>query len=284
MQDGEFLGVADVDGAGEPFRGIHHPDQSLDQIVHITEGAGLRTVAVDGDIFPLQGLYDKVADDSSVMNRHPRAVGIEDPDDLHIHMVLAMVIHHQAFGGPLPLVVAASDPDRVDAAPVALLLRMDLRIAVDLRCGGLEDPGLHPLGQPQRVDGAHDAGLDRLDRVVLVMNGGCRTGQVVDLIDFEVDRVDDVVTDAFKMGISQQMADVVLAAGVKIIEAKELLSLCEKPLAEVRSEKAGAAGDQNPFHVVYPSKEKMNQLDACIRCMPLSGGLCFSGISPVTLL
>jgi hypothetical protein len=62
------------------------------------------------------------------------------------------------------------------------------------------------------------------------------------------------------MGISQQMADVVLAAGVKIVEAEELLSLCEKPLAEVRSEKAGAAGDQNPFHVAYLSKEKMNHV------------------------
>ena len=100
---------------------------------------------------------------------------------------------------------------------------MDLRIAVNLRGGSLEDPGLHPLGQPQRVDRAHDAGLDRLDRVVLVMDGRCRTGQVVDLIDFEVDRVDDVVTDAFEMGISQEMADVVLAAGEKIVEAKDIL-------------------------------------------------------------
>jgi hypothetical protein len=37
------------------------------------------------------------------------------------------------------------------------------------------------------------------------------------------------------MGISQQMADVVLAAGVIIVEAKEILSRSEKPLAEVRS-------------------------------------------------
>jgi hypothetical protein len=116
------------------------------------------------------------------------------------------------------------------------------------------------------------------------MDGGCRTGQVVDLIDFEVDRVDDVVTDAFKMGISQQMADVVLAAGEKIVEAKEILSLCEKPLAEVRSEKAGAAGDQNPFHVAYPSKEKMNHVECLYPLHAIVRGLCFSGISPVTLI
>ena len=70
------------------------------------------------------------------------------------------------------------------------------------------------------------------------MDGRCRTGQVIDLIDFEVDRVDNVVTDAFKMEISEQMTDVILAAGVKIVEAKEVLSVCEKPFAQVRSEKA----------------------------------------------
>ena len=78
-------------------------------------------------------------------------------------------------------------------------------------------------------------------------------GEVVNLIDFEVDGVDNVVTDAFKMGIPKEMADVVLAAGEKIVEAKDLLSLGEKPLAEVRSEKAGAAGDENPLHVACPS-------------------------------
>jgi hypothetical protein len=55
------------------------------------------------------------------------------------------------------------------------------------------------------------------------------------------------------MGIPKEMADVVLAAGEKIVEAKDLLPLGEKPLAEVRSEKAGAAGDENPLHVACPS-------------------------------
>ena len=130
---------------------------------------------------------------------------------------------------------------------------MDLRIAVDLGGGRLKDPGLHPFGQPQGVDRAHDAGLDRLDRVVLVMNGRCRTGEVVDLIHFQVDGVDDVVTDAFKVRISQEMADVVLAAGEEVVEAQDLLPLGEQPFAEMRTEKAGAAGDENPLHSANPS-------------------------------
>ena len=71
--------------------------------------------------------------------------------------------------------------------------------------------------------------------------------------EFEVDGVGDVVTDAFKMVIPQEMADVVLAAGEKIVEAEDILPLGEKPLAEVRSEKTGAAGDENPLHVACPS-------------------------------
>jgi len=58
------------------------------------------------------------------------------------------------------------------------------------------------------------------------------------------------------MVISEQMADVVLAAGIKVVEAEKILSFREKPLAEMRSEKAGAAGDQNPFHVADPSRSK----------------------------
>jgi hypothetical protein len=85
------------------------------------------------------------------------------------------------------------------------------------------------------------------------MNGGCRAGQVVDLIDFEVDGVGDVVTDAFEMVVPEKMADVVLAAREKIVEAQDVLSFGEKPLAEVRSEETGAAGDENPLHFAYPS-------------------------------
>jgi hypothetical protein len=80
------------------------------------------------------------------------------------------------------------------------------------------------------------------------MNGGCRTGQVVDLIHFEVDGVGDIVTNAFEVVIPEEMADVVLAAREKIVKAQDLLSFGEKPFAQVRSEKTGAAGDENPFH------------------------------------
>ncbi len=57
------------------------------------------------------------------------------------------------------------------------------------------------------------------------MDRGGRAGQVVDLIDFQVDRVDDVVTDAFKVRISKEMTDIVLASGKEVVEAEDLMSL-----------------------------------------------------------
>ena len=112
-----------------------------------------------------------------------------------VDAVLAVVVHHQRLGHPLSLVVTAADADGVDVAPVAFLLGMDLGVPVDLRGRGQEDPGLDPLGQAEHVDRPHDVGLDGLDGIVLVVDGRGRAGQVVDLVDLDEERVDDVVAD-----------------------------------------------------------------------------------------
>ncbi len=44
------------------------------------------------------------------------------------------------------------------------------------------------------------------------------------------------------------MENVVFAAGEEIVEADDIVSLREETFAEMRSEKTGAAGDENPFH------------------------------------
>ena len=237
---------AEVHGTGEILLRVHHPDQAFDQIVYVTEGAGLFSLTVDGDLFPSEGLNDKVADDASIGDGHPWSIGIENSHDFHINMVLATVVHHQALGGPLSLVVAAPDPDRIDPSPVIFPLGVDLRITVHFRGGCLKDRGLHPFGESQGIDCAHDTGFDRLDGVVLIMNGRSRTGEIVYLIHFQIDGIDDVVTDAFKVLISQKMADIVLASGKEVVETQDLMSLEKQPLAEMRTDKTGAAGDKNP--------------------------------------
>ena len=57
-----------------------------------------------------------------------------------------MVVHEQRLGDALPLVVAGARPDGIDVAPVALGLRMDRGIAVDLGDGRLEHARADALG------------------------------------------------------------------------------------------------------------------------------------------
>ena len=56
------------------------------------------------------------------------------------------------------------------------------------------------------------------------------------------------MADAFEVRISQEVTDIVLASGKEVVEAQDLMSLDKKPLAEMRTEKAGPAGNENPLH------------------------------------
>ncbi|MNZ76825.1 hypothetical protein D3C78_953460 [compost metagenome] len=98
-------------------------------------------------------------------------------------------------------------------------------IAVDLAGRGLEDSGVPPLGQPQHIDGAQHRGLGGGDRVVLIMNRAGRTSEVKNAVHFDIQRQPDVVTNAFEAFVPDQMADVVLATRVEIIDTEHLLPI-----------------------------------------------------------
>ena len=107
---------------------------------------------------------------AAVAQAHARAVGVEDPHDAHLHAVVPVVGHGHRLGEALGLVVDAARPDRVDVAPVALGLRVDQRIAVDLRGRGEQEARPLGLGEPERVVGAERADLERLDRQLEVVD------------------------------------------------------------------------------------------------------------------
>lgn len=91
------------------------------------------------------------------------------------------------------------------------------------------------------------AGLGGLHWVELVMNGRCRTGQVVDLVHLDVEREGHIVAHELKVRMIEQMDNVVLGAGEEIIEADDVMAIVQQAFAEMGSEKAGAASDQNCF-------------------------------------
>jgi hypothetical protein len=122
---------------------------------------------------------------------------------------------------------------------------MDIGISIDLRGGGLEDTGFHPLSQAQAVDRPDHGGLHRLDGVVLVVRGGSWAGEVVDAVNLELERVDDVVAHELEAGIADEMLDIRLATSEEIIETDDFMSLLDKTVAEMGTKESGSAGNQD---------------------------------------
>jgi len=52
------------------------------------------------------------------------------------------------------------------------------------------------------------------------------------------------MADQFEPGIADQMKDIVLTAGEKIIEAEKVMPFGKQTLAEMGTQKSGAAGNQ----------------------------------------
>jgi hypothetical protein len=125
---------------------------------------------------------------------------------------------------------------------------VDLRIAVHLAGRGLQDPRLQALGQPEHVDRAVHAGLGRLHRIELVVDRRRGAGEVVDPVDLHVQREGDVMPHQFEVGIAQQVGDVLLAAGIEVVNAQHVVAVAQQALAQVRAEEAGTAGDQDLLH------------------------------------
>ena len=176
--------------------------------VDVAERAGLGAVAEHRDRPVLEGLAQEGRDRPAVVGPHPRAVGVEDPDDRRVDALLAVVGHRQRLGVALGLVVDAARADRVDVAPVALGLRVHLGVAVDLARGGDQEAGAVLLGQAERVVGAVRADLQRVQRQPQVVDRRGRRGEVVDEVDRLIDevRLDDVqiqVDEACRSGCAR---------------------------------------------------------------------------------
>jgi hypothetical protein len=122
---------------------------------------------------------------------------------------------------------------------------MDMRIAVHLARAGLKDARLDPFCQPQAVDGTHDGRLGRLDGVELVVRRRGGAGQIVNLIHLELEGIDDVVPYQLESGVIQEVRNVGLPSGEEIIEANDFMPLRQQPIAEMGTQKPGAAGDQD---------------------------------------
>ena len=171
------------------------------------------------------------------MRAHPRAVRVEDAHDGAVDALLAVVGHRQRLGVALGLVVDAARADRVHVAPVALRLRMDLGIAVDLAGRGQQEPRAMELREPQRVMGPVRAHLQRVQRQPQVVDRRRRRGEVVDEVDRLVheERLDDVVVHVRELGHAD-VFDVGEGPRLEVVDADHPMAASEQLIAEMRSE------------------------------------------------
>jgi len=129
---------------------------------------------------------------------------------------------------------------------------MDAGITVNLGRRSLKDFGAQALRQSQHVDGAVHTGLGGLHRIMLIMDGGCGAGQVVDLIGLKIERKRYIVPDDFKTMMIEHALDVTPRSGEIIIDANDIGALLEQTFAEVGAEKSGSSSDQHTRFEVQP--------------------------------
>ena len=161
--------------------------------------------------------------------------------------MLAAIVEEQGFGAAFTLVVTGARADRVDVAPVVFPLRVHFRVAINLAGGGLQDGHAQALGEAEHVDGAVHRNLGGGHRVVLVMHRGGGAGEVEDGIHLDKQRHGDIVAHRLEARVVQQVADIAAPAGEVIIHREHFGAAGEQGFAQMRAEKAGAAGDQASF-------------------------------------
>ena len=118
-------------------------------------------------------------------------------------------------------------------------------VAVDFAGRCLQHLDLQPLGKTKHVDGADDAGLGGLHRILLVVNWRCWAGEIKDLVDLDKKRVGDVVAQELKPLVIEQMLDVVPCSGKEVVDAQNLAPELQQAFAKMRAEKSGATANQN---------------------------------------
>ena len=150
--------------------------------------------------------------------------------------------------------------------PVILGLRVHIRVAVNFRGRGLQNFRFHPLGEAQHVDRAVHARLGCLHRIVLIVDGRSRTGEIVDLVDLKIDRECHIVANELKAFVIEQMLDVATHASEEIVETNDLRTFFQQPFAQMRAEKPGSTCHQNTLLKMHqPPSSRPKRIDAISR-------------------
>jgi hypothetical protein len=158
-------------------------------------------------------LHYKIADDAAIIRIHSWAVRIKYTHYLYLKRMLPPVIEKERLGAAFAFVVAASYANRVNFSPVPFGLRMNLRITVNLGCRCLQYPRTQAFREPEHVDRTVDASFYGLNGVFLILHWRCGACQIKYLIDLDIEREGNIMTEKFEIRISKQVLDILLGTG-----------------------------------------------------------------------
>lgn len=83
----------------------------------------------------------------------------------------------------------------------------------------------------------------RLNLTAKVMNGRKRT------VTFNHERLDDIVTDHLKVGVSDPVTDGGLGSSEKVVDNGHFMPEKHEAIDKMGSDKTGAPGDEDPFAI-----------------------------------
>ena len=102
------------------------------------------------------------------------------------------------------------------------------RIAVDFTRRGLKDLRADALCEAQHIDSAKHAGLRGLHGITLVVNRGCRAGEVVDFIHLYKEGMSNIVPKQLKILVPEQVLNIPTGAREEIVDAEDLAAFIQE--------------------------------------------------------
>ena len=89
---------------------------------------------------------------------------------------------------------------------------------------------------------------------MLVVNRRRGASEIVYLVDFDKQRERDVVPHQFEPRIVHKRLQIAPGTRKEVVQTQHLMAIVEETLAEMGTQKSGAAGDHHPFaHVIVAS-------------------------------
>jgi hypothetical protein len=79
------------------------------------------------------------------------------------------------------------------------------------------------------------------------MDRRCRTREIIDFVDLDVERKCHIVSDKLEALVADQMFDVSPRARVEVVDTDDVCTPVQEALAKVGAQKARATGDQYPL-------------------------------------